>query len=452
LIHKDNLISASDDGAIQIWDLKSGKELQTLKGHQNLVYDILVRKDKLISASCDCTIKIWDLENGKELQTLAGHENGVAKILIHGDNLISASYDCTIKIWDIESGKELQSLKNHERCIKNILVHGDKLISASDDGVILVWDLASRKVLHKLKNDPYSVNEILAYGNKLISPSYDCTIKIWDMKSGKELQTLTEQINRMPTISMNEDKLISSSGNGTIKIWDFGIPSSSQVTQENLAILENQRSEDLHSLFAHLGITAEECSEKLKCRPDFLQKIGILSPADLKALGLKFSSIQHVQIIAEEVTENNNKRQTQAFAKKDAVSTLLQNLSETVQQKIDETMQCSALLYEGNHPWTAFQEQLNSYNAVLEQRCQSPRDLLNTFNPENYAKIVEEVNALIEMFEAIDREHQIAKLRAYVSQPYILGAWNNLHARGINSLAALLERTDAPHDLFQMGE
>jgi WD40 repeat protein len=56
---------------------------------------------QIISASLDKTIKIWDANSGNCLQTLKGHEDSVitAKYSPDGTKIISGSRDGIIKIW-----------------------------------------------------------------------------------------------------------------------------------------------------------------------------------------------------------------------------------------------------------------------------------------------------------------------------------------------------------------
>ena len=68
------VISASTDNTIKIWDVETGTEKFTLKGHSSWVSAIALAPDgkTLISASRDNTIEIWDLATRKEIATFTG--------------------------------------------------------------------------------------------------------------------------------------------------------------------------------------------------------------------------------------------------------------------------------------------------------------------------------------------------------------------------------------------
>jgi WD40 repeat protein len=51
--------------------------------------------------------QMWDIETGRELQTLADHSNWVTAVALtpDGKRAVSASYDETLKVWDLETGE-----------------------------------------------------------------------------------------------------------------------------------------------------------------------------------------------------------------------------------------------------------------------------------------------------------------------------------------------------------
>jgi WD40 repeat protein len=60
---------------------------------------------RTVSASYDHTLKIWDLDTGGELRTLKGHSGSVDAVAVtpDGQRAVSGSSDNTLKIWDLES-------------------------------------------------------------------------------------------------------------------------------------------------------------------------------------------------------------------------------------------------------------------------------------------------------------------------------------------------------------
>ncbi|OCL93957.1 caspase family protein [Aliarcobacter thereius] len=225
------IISGSADKTIKIWDFNSGKLLNTLKGHTSSVNSIAISPDSkyLFSGSLDKTIKIWDINSAKLLNTLYGHSSGVLTIKISPDNkyLFSGSFDKTIKIWDINSAKLLNTLHGHSRAILTIAISSDSkyLFSGSADKTIKIWDINSTKLLNTLHGHTDSVLTIATSpDNKyLVSGAWDKTIQIWDINSAKILNTLYGHTNSVWTVVVSADNkyLISGSDDNTIKVWNF---------------------------------------------------------------------------------------------------------------------------------------------------------------------------------------------------------------------------------------
>ena len=106
------------DGRIQT--LPPYSLLMTLDGHQAAVNAIQMDGDEIVSASGDRLIKIWDLRSGACKKTLIGHEKGIACVQFDNRRIISGSNDDTVRIFDHVSGAEVACLHGHEDLVRTV--------------------------------------------------------------------------------------------------------------------------------------------------------------------------------------------------------------------------------------------------------------------------------------------------------------------------------------------
>ncbi len=57
---------------------------------------------RIASASDDKSVKVWDVATGQEALTLKGHTDGVTGVTFSPDGrrIASTSWDSTVKVWD----------------------------------------------------------------------------------------------------------------------------------------------------------------------------------------------------------------------------------------------------------------------------------------------------------------------------------------------------------------
>ncbi|OAK94516.1 putative WD-repeat protein [Phaeosphaeriaceae sp. SRC1lsM3a] len=224
------LASASFDRTVKIWDVSSGACLQTLKGHTSEVNSVAFSPDstRLVSAAADKTIKIWSAGGNACLQTLEGHSSGVNSVVFSPDStqLASASSDRTVKIWDISSGACLQTLKGHSSEVNSVAFSPDstRLVSAAADKTIKIWSAGGDAYLQTLEgHSSYVTSVVFSHDStQLVSASSDTTVKIWDIVSGACLQTLKGHNGSLTSVAFSHNSiwLASASWDNTVKIWD----------------------------------------------------------------------------------------------------------------------------------------------------------------------------------------------------------------------------------------
>ncbi|KAE8396445.1 WD40-repeat-containing domain protein [Aspergillus alliaceus] len=94
--------------------------LMTIAGHGAAVNAIQVSEDEIVSASGDRLIKIWDLRSGLCKKSLVGHAKGIACVQFDGRRIISGSNDDSVRIFDHRSGAEVACMSGHGDLVRTV--------------------------------------------------------------------------------------------------------------------------------------------------------------------------------------------------------------------------------------------------------------------------------------------------------------------------------------------
>jgi F-box and WD-40 domain protein 1/11 len=81
---------------------------------------IQIGNDEIVSASGDRLIKVWDIHNGRCMRTLMGHSKGIACVQIDKRRIVSGSNDDTVRIYDHASGAEVACLHGHQDLVRTV--------------------------------------------------------------------------------------------------------------------------------------------------------------------------------------------------------------------------------------------------------------------------------------------------------------------------------------------
>ena len=207
-----------------------GRLIRTLTGHRDRVFAVAVTPDgkQVISASSDKTIKVWNLETGQEMCTLTGHSDSVNAVAVSpdGKQVISASSDKTLKVWNLETGEHKCTLTGHSDWVNAVAVtpDGKQVISGSKDNTLKVWNLETGEHKCTLTGHNFSVGAVAVTpdGKHVISGSGDSTLKVWNLETGQEKSTLigSDWVNAV-AVTPDGKQVISGSRDNTLKVWNL---------------------------------------------------------------------------------------------------------------------------------------------------------------------------------------------------------------------------------------
>ncbi len=140
------IITLEEPGEINLWNLRTGEQLLSLKGHTSAILrtDFSPDGKQLVSASRDHTLKLWDVSTGRELGTLVGHTEEVISVDFSPDGrrLVTAGRDATVRFWDVVTTEELLTVDASDQgafCVK-FSADGQRL-AVGGFYRVSVWDL-----------------------------------------------------------------------------------------------------------------------------------------------------------------------------------------------------------------------------------------------------------------------------------------------------------------------
>ncbi len=235
---------ASSNRSIELWDLQTGKKLQTFKGNTGRVSDVFFSPDgqRIVSGSDDRKVIIWEVKTGRILNTLEGHQERVETTIFSPDGkmIASSSSDRTIRLWNAETGKLINTFQEKSWVYDVTFTPDSKVLaSGSKDGAIRLWNVETGQIIKTLvENGNGSPVRSIVYSNdgKLIASAMeDSTVRLWDATTGQLKEVLTGHTAAVHTIAFsNDDRLLASgSDDKTVRIWRFKDKRSAQVLSDH---------------------------------------------------------------------------------------------------------------------------------------------------------------------------------------------------------------------------
>jgi len=224
--------------AVKVWDVKTGKLLQTVTSGRSNTYTALSPDGKRVA----CTgrfgeVFVWEVETGKLRKTLEAEGIAFWSIAFSGDGKqIAAGGGTTGKnkavVWEVETGKLKHELADETMAgiVGSLAFSPDGKTLATgggDDATIRVWELGTGKVKHLLNAHGVVGLAFSPDGKTLVSSGYDDSkVIIWDI--AKEMPRVTlEGHNKhdkgdfLRAVSFAPDgrTVASGSWDGTMRVW-----------------------------------------------------------------------------------------------------------------------------------------------------------------------------------------------------------------------------------------
>jgi WD40 repeat protein len=219
----DQLIAASADKTIQVWNIADGTSKAKLD-HGAAIHCLALSKDgaKIASGGADKSVKVWTLADSKLAATIptTGEVRGVSfnaddsRIAVGGADNRAAIYGM--------DGKMVEFFP-HEGAVLAVAFHGDgkRVLTASADKTARQW---TTTLLWQANHaGPVRAASFSPKGDRIVSVGDDKTLQVWNPADGKNLKSVTAHEGAVVGLALNVDgtKAVTTGADKKLKVWNL---------------------------------------------------------------------------------------------------------------------------------------------------------------------------------------------------------------------------------------
>jgi len=229
-----NLVASGGlDNMCTVYNIKaaSPKTLRELDAHTGYLSCARFLSDtEIITASGDTTLCLWDLETGKQKTVYTSHIGDCMSLALSPDMncFISGACDSLAKLWDIRDGGCKQTFSGHTSDINAIAFFpsGNAVVTGSDDCGCKMYDLRSDQEVVSYKDASLNAgvtSVALSLSGRILFAGYDdFNCNLWDTLKGERVGVLSGHDNRVSCTGVPDDGMgvCTGSWDSFLKLWN----------------------------------------------------------------------------------------------------------------------------------------------------------------------------------------------------------------------------------------
>ena len=115
-------------------------------GHTGFVYSVVFSPDggTLAAGDWEGAVLLWDVKTGEQKQAFTGHTDGVMSVAFSSDGslLATGSWDRTVRLWDVKTGEQKPEFVARTDWVDSVAFSpDDRTLASSGQNGVQLWDV-----------------------------------------------------------------------------------------------------------------------------------------------------------------------------------------------------------------------------------------------------------------------------------------------------------------------
>jgi serine/threonine protein kinase/WD40 repeat protein/tetratricopeptide (TPR) repeat protein len=242
------LLTATQDGTVKLWDLRSGREIRRIWHREPIRAAVLLPDgQRAVTASNDGFVRLWDLRTGKLIRMLVKHTGRAFTLALSPDGrfILSGGEEPFLRVSNVETGGEVRQISGQKTSVWSLAYSSDgqRVLSGDHDGVVRLDDLKTNDQLAYLpQRSGWAFGVAFAPDDQHAVSSCIGQLNFWDLGARKLVRQINLDNHQLAALTLADSHHLvfcshlkhdndGWSNDGRIGAWEFESNDSPRIIQ-----------------------------------------------------------------------------------------------------------------------------------------------------------------------------------------------------------------------------